>query len=117
VSADPSPVPDRYKDRPLLRLLDCYVLDVIGELPQEQRQTLERLEPRLHEVFGSAGSWRDIVEEQMGFVPAVTLGIETLWAAFQQNEGRLGKKNLAGEFVREFVAQNFPEVDEDAAGE
>jgi hypothetical protein len=113
MSTDPQATPDRYKDRPLLRLLDCYILDVIGELPKQQKEVLEKLEPRLHEVFGTTGSWREIVEEQMGFVPSVTLGIETVWAGFQTNEQRLGRKPSPAEFVREFVAQNFPETEGD----
>jgi len=111
MSTDPQGTPDRYKDRPLLRLLDCYILDVIGELPKQQKEVLEKLEPRLHEVFGSTGSWREIVEVQMGFVPSVPLGIETVWASFQENEQRLGRKPSPAEFVREFVAQNFPETE------
>lgn len=105
---------DRYRDRPLLRLLDCYVLDVIGELPAAQQATLEKLEPKLRETFDSAGRWQDIVEEQMGLLPSVTLGIETLWAGFQADEERLGRQARPADFVREFVAQNFPGLfDED----
>jgi hypothetical protein len=113
MSPDQPAIPDRYKDRPLLRLLDCYILDVIGELPQQQKDVLEKLEPRLREVFGSAGQWREIVEEQMGFLPSVPLGIETVWASFQENEQRLGRKPSPSEFVREFVTQNFPEAEDD----
>ena len=47
---------DRYRDHPLLRLLDCCILDVIGELPAQQKEVLEKLEPRLHEVFASKGN-------------------------------------------------------------
>jgi hypothetical protein len=112
MSPDQPAIPDRYKDRPLLRLLDCYILDVIGELPQQQKDVLEKLEPRLHEVFGSAGQWREIVEEQMGFLPSVR------WASrrcgrLPENEQRLGRKPSPAEFVREFVTQNFPEAEDD----
>ena len=99
---------DRYQDRPLLRLLDCYILDTIGELPQAQRETLQKIEPKLQEAFGSAGDWRAIVEEQMGLLPSVALGMEALWAGYQQDEERLGKKARPADFVREFVDQNFP---------
>jgi hypothetical protein len=120
MSADRPGIPDRYQDRPLLRLLDCYILDVIGELPVQQKEVLEKLEPRLHEVFGSTGNWREIVEEQMAFLPSVALGIESVWAGFQANEQRLGRKPSPAEFVREFVSQNFPETeggdDQDSPG-
>ncbi|MCG2593859.1 hypothetical protein LZ009_13830 [Ramlibacter sp. XY19] len=107
---------DRYEGRPLLRLLDCYILDTIGELPPAQRETLEKIEPQLQEAFGSTGGWRSIVEEQMGLLPSVALGMETLWAAFQQDEERLGNQAKSSDFVRAFVDQNFPGLldDEDA---
>ena len=104
---------DRYRDRPLLRLLDCYVLDVIGELPPQQQATLKKLEPTLRKTFAAAGSWQEIVAEQMGMLPSVTLGIETLWAGFQADEERLGRQARPADFVREFVAQNFPGMLED----
>jgi hypothetical protein len=44
----------------------------------------------------------------MGLLPSVTLGIETLWAGFQADEERLGRQARPADFVREFVAQNFP---------
>jgi hypothetical protein len=94
-------------------LLDCYVLDAIGELPPPQKATLEKLEPKLQETFDSTGHWQVIVEEQMGLLPSVTLGIETLWAGFRADEERLGRQAKPGDFVREFVAQNFPGMLED----
>ena len=104
---------DRYEGRPMLRLLDCYILDVIGQLPPQQQATLEKLEPTLAETFGTSGRWQEIVEEQMGLLPSVTLGIETLWVSYQADEERLGRQAKAGEFVREFVDQNFPGLFED----
>ena len=104
---------DRYDGRPLLRLLDCYILDTIGELPQAQQETLQRIEPNLQQAFGSTAGWRGIVEEQMGLLPSVALGMETLWANFQQDEQRLGNHAKPSDFVRAFVDQNFPGLVDD----
>jgi hypothetical protein len=104
---------DRYEGRPLLRLLDCYILDTIGELPQAQKETLQRIEPQLQKAFGGAGDWRSIVEEQMGLLPSVALGMEALWAGFQQDEERLGNQARPSDFVRAFVDQNFPGLFDD----
>ena len=109
--------PDRYQNRPLLRLLDCYILDVIGELPARQQEILRTLEPKLQETFGTPGDWREIVAAQMGFLPSVPLSIEALWTAFQQDEQRLGREASASDFVRQFVAQNFPDLDDDSPPE
>lgn len=112
----PSPQnPDRYRARPFLLLIDCYVMDVIGQLPPQQRAALEKLEPRLQETFGCAGSWREVVEAQMGFMPMVALQIEMAWTAYQEFARSAGRESIAGEFVREFVAQNFPQLLEDDA--
>jgi hypothetical protein len=50
----------------------------------------------------------------MGFVPAISLQIEMLWAAYQEDEKRLGAQVTAARFVRDFVAQNFPEMTQGA---
>lgn len=107
---------DRYKAQPFLLLMDCYVLDAIGQLSPQQRAGLEKLEPKLQETFGVAGRWREVVEAQMGFMPTVALQIEMAWAAYQEHESSAGRNSSAGDFVRGFVAQNFPALlEEDVA--
>jgi hypothetical protein len=106
---------DRYQASPFLRLLDCYVLDAIGELGQQQREALEKLEPKLHATFGGGGGWREVVETQMGLMPTVALGIEMAWTTYREVEASAGREGIAGEFVRAFVAQNFPALLEDDA--
>ena len=108
----PSAQPGRYDGRPLLRLLDCYILDAIEQLPASQIATLEKLEPTFQKAFGSTGGWREIVEEQIGFLPSVKLQIELLWASYQEAQQRLGAKVVAADFVRDFVAQNVPDARE-----
>jgi hypothetical protein len=43
----------------------------------------------------------------------VALGMEALWAGFQQDEERLGNKARPSDFVRAFVDQNFPGLFDD----
>ena len=38
----------RYEERPLTRLLECYVLAAIDQLDDGQRDTLQRTEPTLN---------------------------------------------------------------------
>jgi hypothetical protein len=115
VSTIQSQSPERYRANPFLLLLDCYVLDAIGQLPPRQRTALEQLEPRLQETFGSAGSWREVVEAQLGLAPTVALQIEMTWGAYQELAAAAGRASEAGDFVRAFVAQNFPALLEDDA--
>lgn len=107
---------DRYKDRPLLRLLDCYILDAIGQLPAQQEEALKRLEPGLQEAFGSQGGWREIVEEHVGFLPSAAMQMEIVWAGYQEMQKEQGGEIVPAEFVRGFVAQNFPSLVEDDGG-
>ena len=58
---------NRYSGKPLLRLIECYVLDVVGQLDNQQRATLEAMEPKLQSLYKSGGTWRQIVAEQMNF--------------------------------------------------
>jgi hypothetical protein len=104
---------NRYQGNPFLLLMDCYVLDAIGQLTQQQRSALERLEPRLQEAFGCEGSWREVLEAQMGLMPSVALQIEMAWTAYQELAAAAGGASVANEFVREFVAQNFPALLQD----
>ena len=39
---------NRYEERPLTRLLECYVLAAIDQLDDGQRDTLQRTEPTLN---------------------------------------------------------------------
>ncbi|MEC9067664.1 MAG: hypothetical protein VX569_10340 [Pseudomonadota bacterium] len=50
----------RYEGRPLLRLLELYVLRAIDELPQLEQQVLERMAPKLRAIYGGNGKWQAI---------------------------------------------------------
>lgn len=75
----PVMTPDRYDGKPLLRLVDCYVLDAIGELDPGQRKTLDAMEPKLQALYGQRGSWQEIVRAQAQLPPAEEIRSE--WRA------------------------------------
>ena len=58
---------DRYKDKPLLRLLELYVLDAIGKLEEKDRALLEQMTPKLCETFGTKGTWKQAIAKGMEF--------------------------------------------------
>jgi hypothetical protein len=100
---------DRYNGKPFLRLLDNYVLDAIGHLDPEVATALVKLEPKLRQVYGGTGGWREIVAAEMKFPEGMRGAIHELWES-----GR--RKYLAGngfepnpsEFTQFFVDKNFP---------
>ena len=101
---------DRYENKPLLRLLDCYLLDLIGELGEEQMQTLVSLEPMLQRAFKTPGTWRQQVEEQMGFQPTVPEKVRDFWNGYISAARSQGLPAKPIDFVVSFVDQNFPHL-------
>ncbi len=99
----------RYTGKPLLRLVDSYVLDAIGHLPPEVDAKMTEMEPKYREAFGGTGSWRDIVAEQMRFPAGLPGAIREVW-----NKGRVkflaeqGYEPDPAQFTWSFVDSKFP---------
>jgi hypothetical protein len=93
----------RYDGKPFLKLLECYVLWVIGELPTENDQTLLAMTPKLREVYGRDGSWQDIVAGEMDFPANTPEHIKGLWVANLQRAQSLN----AVAFAQSVVDNNF----------
>lgn len=99
---------ERYEGKPFLRLLECYVLSAIDQLDERQQDALRLMEPKLHSVYATGGTWQDVVRVQMDFPDSLPKKIYEIW-----------EKNLAkshenrtpvdpNEFAITFVNQNFP---------
>jgi hypothetical protein len=99
----------RYAGKPMLRLLDSYVLDAIGHLPPEVDAKMTEMEPKFRTAFGATGNWREMVESQMRFPAGMPGAIRELWA-----KGRVkflaaqGHEPDPAEFTMTFVDTNFP---------
>jgi len=99
----------RYEGKPMLRLLESYVLWAIGELPAENAKTLEGMVPTLEKVYGVSGSWVEIIEKVMGFPPSLPGALKQLW----EKNTAIAKANDV-----HLSAQQFAEVavDQNLAG-
>jgi hypothetical protein len=97
----------RYQDKPLLRLLECYVLHTIGELPDETKAKLEGMSLKLSEIYGHSGNWNEIIEKKMDFSEDTKERIIQLWnknvAISKDAQGCLEPEH----FCQLFVDQNF----------
>lgn len=91
--------------------MDCYILNAIGELDDDQRDVLVALELKLHQTFGASGSWHEVVATQMGFVDTVPDKIRAFWLGYIEAARVQGLPAVPGEFVKSFVNQNFPHMD------
>jgi hypothetical protein len=69
----------RYDGKPLLRLLELYILHVLGELPPPEQESLERLAPKLQAVYGGNGPWDDAVAAAVRMPAEMPQVIREMW--------------------------------------
>jgi hypothetical protein len=55
----------RYDGKPLLRMLELYVLWSIGELTPKDEATLTAMAPKLRATFGGDGTWQNAIAASM----------------------------------------------------
>jgi hypothetical protein len=97
----------RYVGKPFLRLLDAYVLEAIGHLDAQQADALQAMESRLGAVYGTTGSWQQIVAAQMDFPQDLPAQIRRIWDNGNAKAAALGQAADPLEFTRQFVDTNF----------
>jgi hypothetical protein len=96
--------PERYAGRPLLIVLENYVLDCIGELAPEKQAIARTVVQR---VWGGGEDWKGTVRQQLKLQPAMDEALRGMWSRNQQI-AQEQKVVLAGdEFARMVVDQNF----------
>jgi hypothetical protein len=74
MSTDP-----RYEGKPLLRLLELYVLKAIGELSQESEDALNAMGPKLQAIYGGDGRW-DAIANAVHTPEGMPVAIRDMWA-------------------------------------
>jgi hypothetical protein len=97
----------RYEGKPFLRLLECYVLLSIGELGEREQTTLEKLTPKLQEVYNKGGEWHEIVSNVMKLPDNMKNMILQLWSKNKLVEEEVGMYLSPEHFAQMFVDENF----------
>lgn len=100
-------------DKPFAKLLKCYVLDIIDELPASNREAMIKMEPLLRKTYGCDGSWEQIVAKQMDFTDDLPDQIRSLWQQNQALATKSGQVLLPIPFTEIFLRQNFPIIDKE----
>ena len=96
----------RYDGKPLLRLLELYVLKAIDELPLPEQDTLNKMAPKLQAVFGGEGEWHQAVAAAVHMPANMPQVIRDMWAknleiARTNNVPALSPQKFAELFVDE----------------
>jgi hypothetical protein len=94
----------RYKGRPLIILLENYVLDCIGALDEEQQSRLAGL---VQHTFGGDEDWKRTLRTTLQLEESVDDGIRELWAHDQHIAKEAGVELRPDEFARMIVDANF----------
>jgi len=98
----------RYDGKPLLRLLELYVLKALGELPILEQETLDRMAPKLQAVYGGNGTWHGALEAAVQMPADMPQQIRGMW---DQNLEVARANNVpplsAQKFAEMFVDENL----------
>jgi len=69
----------RYESKAFLRILECYVLNAIGQLEKGDHDRLVEMTPMLQETFNVQGEWVSIVDQVMEFPCGMQAEINKIW--------------------------------------
>jgi hypothetical protein len=97
----------RYEGRPLVRLLECYVLEALGQLDEQARATMRQVEPRLRQLYGVEGSWQTILAAVLRMPPNTPDQIRAMWARNLAVAKSRSETLSPQRFAEMFVDSNF----------
>ena len=98
----------RYDGKPLLKLLEFYVLKAIGELSREEEELLIAMAPKLQAIYGGGGQWHDAIESAVRMETETPSQIRDMWTRNQEIARANGVKLTPRQFAEIFVDDNFP---------
>ena len=105
----PSPhaEPERYQGRPLLVVLENYVLDCIGKLPPGSS---DRLTQMMQQVFGGGPDWKQTLRQTLQLDPSMDEELRKLWTKNEALARAEGIELHPVQFAKMVVDENFAEL-------
>ena len=97
----------RYEGKPMLRLIELYVLSAIGHLKDSDRVALEGMAPTLRRTLAPGNSWDEIVSAQMEFSIGMSDAVRSNWERWQKHREGRGEPIDPEIFARVFADQLF----------
>ena len=98
---------ERYAGKPLLRLLELYVLWSIDELPPSDSASLTAMAPKLKDIYGGDGTWQSAVAASIRLPPEMPSLIRENWRRNQSIAAANSVTLDAQKFAEMFVDSNF----------
>ncbi len=98
---------ERYAGKPLLRLLELYVIWAVGLLPDEDAKRLTAMAPKLTDTFGGDGSWQDALAVTMQMPENMPDLIRDMWAKNQAIAASQNSTLDVQAFAEMFVDRNL----------
>jgi hypothetical protein len=99
---------DRYTNKPLVMLLEKYVLWSIGELSSADEAKLREMAPHLGRTFSAKGTWQEVVASVMEFPPDMPATFNAMWLRNQEIARENGAVITPQRFAEMLVDENFP---------
>jgi hypothetical protein len=95
---------DRYKGKPLLILLENYVLDCVGHLPNEKASSIADI---VNRVYGGGDDWKATLRSKLHLGERLDENLRQMWARNQETAKQANRPLPPEEFARMVVDQNF----------
>ncbi|HYE47210.1 MAG TPA: hypothetical protein VEA44_15715 [Caulobacter sp.] len=98
----------RYDGKPLLQLVEMYILQKIGRLEPERARRMAEMAPKLSATFKIDGTWDQIIEGVLRLPPDYGDRVKGHWEAFLAAEIKAGRKWIDPEaYARDFADRNI----------
>lgn len=73
----------RYDGKPMLRLLESYGLNAIGELSTDDADRMVAMTPKLRKIYRHSGERPEIIAASVGLPPEASSDIWDMWKRSQ----------------------------------
>ena len=97
---------ERYGTKPLLILIESYVLDCIGQLGSDRAKLAEEMAARAFRAAQSA-DWKGLIRGQLALSPTLDAEVRQLWTQNVQERKSRGIDVDPLAFARAFADDNF----------
>ncbi|HZN69337.1 MAG TPA: hypothetical protein VFB66_28945 [Tepidisphaeraceae bacterium] len=96
--------PERYAGRPLMIVLENYVLDCVGELPPDKQALARSVVQR---TWGGGDDWKATVRQQLQLEQGIDEALRGMWSRNQETARQHHQQVHPVQFAKMVVDQNF----------